>query len=147
MSRIIPEEYHCKGWFCKAFSHWLNPLGNWNEPLPYPEHRKQQAEQSWLPPAVWWNLRNPFHNFCHYWVGITPRGQRYEWIDPEEKGWVRVKVPAHSLWQYSFWTRKGSKIKLPHWYYNGEEWEFYIGWLSRGNFGMALRKRENKSAA
>lgn len=31
IDKLIPEEYHCKGTFCKIFSHWLNPFGNWNE--------------------------------------------------------------------------------------------------------------------
>lgn len=144
VDKVIPEEYHCNTWFCKIFDHWLSPLGNWNEPVPYPEHRKKQAEESWLHPWLYWHIRNPFHNFCHYWIGITPRGNRYEWILPESAGWVRVVVPPHSQWQYSFWTRKDRQIKLPFWNYDGDIWQFYIGWLRRGNFGMALRKKEHK---
>ncbi len=142
VDKVIPEEYRCKGWFCKMFSHWLNPFGNWNEPMPYPEIRKVQAEKSWLPAGVWWNLRNPFHNFCHYWIGITPLGNRYEWIIPESAGWIRSTEDYKDNWSYSYWKKEGSRFKLPFWNYTGTSWQFYIGWLSRGNFGIALRKTE-----
>lgn len=135
---VIPERYQCSNWLCTYFSHYLNPLGNWNEPLPYPEHRKVEAEQSILPPSIWWLIRNPFHNFCHYWVGITPLGNRYEWLEPELNGWERIVGPNDKKWQYSYW-KKGN-IKLPFWNYEGNSWQFYIGWLSRGNFGIAFRR-------
>jgi hypothetical protein len=140
IDKLIPEEYHCKNMFCKIFSHWLNPFGNWNEPLPYPEHRKFEASQQWLPPSVWWNIRNPFHNFCHYWIGITPLGPRYAWILPEANGWVREPdYKVTRTWSFSRWKKSG-RISLPFAHNLGSNWEFYIGWLSRGNFGMALRK-------
>lgn len=135
---IIPEEYHCTNWFCKLYNHYLNPFGNWNEPLPYPIYNKIAADESFLPPIIWWNLRNPFHNFCHYWVGITPLGERYEWLEPEYNGWIRVNNDSNSNWMYSYWLK--GKIKLPFWEYNNGRINGYIGWLRRGNFGLALRK-------
>ncbi len=135
---ITPVEYQCKTKLCEIYNHWLNPIGNWNEPLPYPEKRKLEAEKSWLHPVIWWNLRNLFHNFNHYWIGITPLGQRYQWITPESKGWIRVTNLTIKHWQYSYWTN--GKIKLPFWNYTNGNREFYIGWLRRGNFGIAFRK-------
>lgn len=137
--KIISPEYHCKSWFCRAFSHWLNPLGNWNEPLPYPEKRAIQASESWMPDSVWWNLRNPFHNFNHYWIGITPLGNRYEWLEPSDNGWVRESdavVGEH--YHISYWTR--GRIKLPIFKWKNYGWEFYVGWMDRGNFGIAFRR-------
>jgi hypothetical protein len=131
--KVIPEEYHCQSWFCKLWAHWLNPLGNWNEPLPYPKKRKLQAEDQWLPPAIWWAIRNPFHNFNHYWIGIVPRNNRYEWYKPEDNGWTR-----HENGNWSWWS-KPWRLILPYYRVDGS-WTFYFGWLSRGNFGIALRK-------
>jgi hypothetical protein len=136
--KIIPKEYQCKGWFCRLFSHWLNPFGNWNEPLPYPKKRKIQADESWIPNCIWWNLRNPFHNFTHYWIGIVPLGKQYEWYTPEYSGWVRYSnTVIGKNYSISFW-KKGF-VKLPIINYNNGKLEFYIGWMSRGNFGIALR--------
>lgn len=140
IDKLIPEEYHCKGKFCLIFNHYLSPFGNWEEPMPFPEKRRLEAEKSWLPPGVWWNLRNPLHNFTHRFIGITPLGNRYEWILPESNGWIRIVNDIVGNWQYSYWTKPNSKIKLPFWNFDNGKWQFYIGWLSRGNFGMALRK-------
>ena len=104
-----------KPWF-RAWNHWLNPLGNYHEPLPYPEVRDDDARKSWLHPAVWWALRNPFHNLTHFWIGITPVGPRYAWVSPEEAGWVK----RDTVWEKGW-------IVLPR--YSGT-----IGWQSRGNF-------------
>lgn len=142
IDRVIPEEYHCKGKFCEFFSHYLNPLGNWEEPMPFPEHRRKQAEESWLPAGLYWLIRNPFSNFCHHWIGITPLGPRYCWILPEAAGWIRTVNPQKGPWQYSYWSKPNSWFKLPFLNFDNDNWQFYIGWLSRGNFGMALRKKE-----
>jgi hypothetical protein len=138
VEKVIPPEYQCKSVSCKIFSHWLNPFGNWNEPLPFPEKRKLEAQQSWLPPFIYWNLRNPFHNFCHYWIGITPLGKRYEWIIPESNDWIRTTNNIVGNRQYSYWSK--GLIKLPFFNYDNGKFQFYIGWLSRGNFGLAFRK-------
>lgn len=140
VEKVTPEEYRCKTKLCLIFSHWLNPFGNWHEPCAYPEKRRLEAEKSWLPPAIWWNLRNPFHNWNHFWIGICPRNNnRYEWILPESNGWIReANYKRVGNWDISRW--KKGKITLPFAYKKGNTWEFYIGWLSRGNFGMALRK-------
>ena len=142
IEKVTPVEYQCKTKLCLIFSHWLNPFGNWHEPCAYPEKRRLEAEKSWLPPAIWWNLRNPLHNFNHLWIGICPRNDnRYEWILPESNGWIReANYKRVGNWDISRW--KKGRITLPFAYRKGNTWEFYIGWLSRGNFGIALRKFE-----
>lgn len=130
----IPEEYRCKNRFCEIFSHWLNPLGNWLEPRPYPEPRAEESRKSILPEFIYWNFwRNPFTNFTHFWIGIVPIGPRYCWIYPEENGWIRVVNGRVSWW------KKPGKFSLPYYRYDGKI-TFYIGWTSRGNFGLGLRK-------
>lgn len=141
VEKITPVEYQCKTKLCLFFSHWLNPFGNFSEPLPFPEKRKIEAEKSWLPPVIWWNIRNPLHNWNHFWIGITPLGNRYEWILPESNGWKRTVNDIKGNWQHSYWS-KPHRISLPFWNFDNGNWQFYIGWLSRGNFGMAFRKKE-----
>lgn len=136
------------GPFLKVFSHWLNPLGNWHEPLAYPRKRQVQYKEAWwskiVPEWVWWNLRrNPLHNLTHFWLGITPRGKRYEWIDPECEGWERKLVwvrYSEGFDQKLFaWVKKG---KLPRYHYKFwyRGWEGYFGFMYRGNLGAALRR-------
>jgi hypothetical protein len=132
--RTTPSEYHCQGWFCRAFSHWLNPLGNWIEPLPYPEKRKLRADESWLPNPVWWFLRNPAVNLMSHWLGIMPVRGRYETWSPEDNGWTRIRVTD----RYSFWLKR-NRLPLPYYRIDGK-WTFYIGWRSSGAFGAALRR-------
>jgi len=105
-----------KQWF-KLFHHWLNPFGNYHEPLPYPLKWADKAQRSVFPSAVWWLIRNPLHNFTHFWVGITPIGERYEWRRPEENGWKK----EGDVW------RKGW-MKLPR--------TGWIRWQSRGNLRL-----------
>lgn len=136
IERTTPEEYHCKNWFCTVFNHWLNPLGNWLEPKPYPEKHKIQAEESRLPEEFWWFLRNPFHNFMTHWIGIVPIGPRYSWIRPESNGWSREHY-GDSNW---YWWRKANRPLLPFYRNKGTKWEFYLGWTDRGDFGMAMRR-------
>lgn len=129
-------------WYFRAWNHWLNPLGNWHEPLPFPEAREEEAKKSWMPPWLWWNLRNFAHNFCHFWIGITPRGRRYEWILPTDKGWeMYVKSDNFSWWKKKFYHPSIGwfTIKLP--YYNGKH--FHIGWTTRGSFGLKIKTKGN----
>ena len=131
--KTTPAEYQCRSWFCKAFSHWLNPLGNYIEPLPYPEKRKQQAEESRLPNSAWWFLRNPAANLMSHWIGIMPIGNRYETLSPEDNGWRRVEGKRISWWV------KPWRIPLPYYRVDGK-WTFYIGWRTSGAFGAAFRR-------
>ena len=82
IERETPFEYRCTTWACRTWNHWLNPLGNWLEPLPYPTKNVLASKLSILPSPLWWALRNPFTNLAHFWLGIVPRGPRYCWVRP-----------------------------------------------------------------
>ena len=147
--KIIPQDYQCHNRWCERFSHWLNPFGNWNEPMPYPEKRRLQSKGQKmcgipLSPFIWWNFRrNPFHNFNHYWIGIVPLGKRYHWYSPEQNGWTRVyhKKKQTQKYEYEFsWWKKPKRPLLPYFKWKRAGWEGYIGWMSRGSFGIAFRK-------
>lgn len=116
-------------WWIKAWNHWLNPFGNYHEPLPFPDHLKEKAPDNIVLAQIWWALRNFAHNFTHFWLGIIPRGDRYEWITPDENGWTRVG----RCWKKKGWSlcRKSGDIG---------PYEWYIGWARRGSWGVAFRK-------
>lgn len=137
IERTTPPEYHSKTWFGKLWNHWLNPFGNWIEPLPYPAGRAKEAESSIWPAGVYWTIfRNPLHNFMTHWIGIAPIGPRYAWITPFSAGWTSNNENG-SNWT---WWSKPNRISLPFYNRFGPTWQFYIGWTLRGNFGVAFRK-------
>jgi len=123
-------------------------MGNYHEPLPYPLKRHEQWKNSiWrvFPEWMWWMFRNPFHNFTHFTLGITPEGERYEWIDPEADGWVRNLIKSKGEEGDTFrteiyeWTKPGEKPKKQVKFWIGP-FNGYWGVMSRGNWGLAFRK-------
>ena len=132
----------------ELFSHPINPLGNYQEPLPFPQKRAEQYKETvprYIPEWVWWNLyRNPFHNLTHFWLGITPLGERYEWILPEENGWERITGEKKSTGKDGYinvdWWKKKNRLSLPIIKFQIFGFEGYAGWMSRGNLGLAFRK-------
>lgn len=127
-----------KKWFKIWNSPW-NPLGNWHEPLPFPEKRDDEAPNGQYLKWLYWSVRNPLHNWGHFWIGICPVGKRYEWISPEENGWVRV-IKSKSQ---AYWVKK-NRISLPYFEVWKGDWQFYIGWKRRGTFAIALRRHRGK---
>lgn len=118
-----------ESWWFLLWNHWLNPFGNWEEGGPFPEKRAREAAESWMPELVWWHLRNFMHNFFTHWIGITPLGERYEWLLPASEGWYDFT----GSWEHGpFWWSLGKSIKLKK--YDGK-W----GWQSRGNFRLCKR--------
>ena len=109
MSRFL------KIWNCK-----LNPFGNYDDPIPPEKYLKKFG---WFAYLYWYFVRDPLHNFCHYWIGTG--NYPSEW-----KVW-------HS-------KRKWNLI-LPFFSFKYKWFEFYIGWRPRSSgsqiFGIALRIR------
>lgn len=146
-------ELDAKPWF-KAWNHWLNPLGNWLEPMPRPQGRVDDAFRSlrykfWkllgLPTfGVWffWNTRNFASNFGHYWIGIMPVGERYEHLDPTENGWVRVVVDDEGDARFRYWQKQFGPltVKLPYWTFRLPfNFEAGLGWKGSGALGAHFR--------
>jgi hypothetical protein len=143
-------------WWFKAWNHWLNPLGNWLEPMPIPQGRVDDAYRSLrykffkllgLPTfGVWffWNTRNFASNFGRHWVGIVPIGERYEHRDPEENGWQRILVDQDGIYQFAYWEKQFGKftVKLPYWTLKNLPFriEAGFGWKGHGALGAHLRR-------
>lgn len=91
----------------------------------------------WTGRAPWyrqfrWFLRNPFHNFTFYVIGVadktyTVSGQFPHDVFNPNGGWKYHVVNYRWLW-------------LPFVSYYGDKWMLYLGWRERGNFGMKWRK-------
>jgi hypothetical protein len=146
-------ELDAKPWFL-AWNHWLNPLGNWLEPMPRPQGRVDDAYRSlrykfWkllgLPTfGVWffWATRNFAPNFFQFWIGIKPVGERYVHHAPEENGWQKEFVDTEGAVQFRYWWKKFGPltVKLP--YLTARlpfDFEAGIGWKSSGGFGSHFR--------
>jgi len=97
----------------------INPLwwlGNCDEPLPPDD--KFIGQPQWLRRLRWF-LRNPFHNFTYYVIGVADR--KFDRIN--------------------LWNKWGNlNLVLPLIAYRGKKWEWYFGWREKGNFGIAFRK-------
>lgn len=134
--KYIPKyEIDTKPWFL-AWNNPKNPFANWHEPMPFPEVNENRAPKNELLAFLWWQFwRNPLHNLTHFTLGIVPVGKRYEWITPDEAGWVRNDYGDHSCW-----TKIGKKPKCRK-YYSFGPFEAYIGWSERGSFGISFRKK------
>jgi hypothetical protein len=104
----------------------LNPvwwLGNVDEPTP----------PDWYCPgdrhrAFKWYVRNPFHNFGHYVIGVA-----------DKKFYRSGKFPAHNAGPHGGWNFAVARrhiVLLPFVSYERKGFTFYLGWRERGNFGM-----------
>lgn len=79
-----------------------------------------------------WYVRNPFHNFTFYVLGIA------------DLDFTRVgNHPAEVFNPDGGWNWAVSRAKLmplPFISYRRDPVQFYFGWRERGNFGITLRR-------
>ena len=124
-------------WWFKAWNHWLNPFGNWHEPMPFPEKIDDLSPNNLFLKWLWWTWRNRFHNGMHFIFGITPRSDRYYWVSPTAAGWRR-EYPRDG---YARWVKKFGSITVVLPYWTGIRWgrEWGIGWKKRGSLGGMFR--------
>jgi len=105
---------------------WLantdSPLPDWWQPDLHPDKRLRS-----------WNRRNPLHNFTHYIIGISDRDFCRYGINPDGV-WGPYGINATVL--------HTGPIVLPFLSLQSPWIEAYAGWRDRGNFGLALRRRD-----
>ena len=107
----------------------LNPawwLQNTDDPEP-PDWFKPEAGMRTLK----WRLRNPFHNFTFYVIGVADRdfkryGRHADGVFNPNGGWNWAVIPLFGV------------VPLPFVSYKGPHVKFYILWRERGNFGAKL---------
>jgi len=110
----------------------LNPLfwfGNIDGPVPPDWYRPDTRMRNFL-----WHCRNPFHNCFFYIIGISDKefvivGRFPGKISNPDGGWN--------------WTVcKYKWLRLPFVSYKRGDFNFYLGWRNKGNFGMKLNFSE-----
>jgi hypothetical protein len=110
------------------FYNKLNPVwwfGNMDDPVPPAWFRPDSKHRVFL-----WHLRNPFHNFDHYVIGISDRKFVRSGKYPE-----RNSSPDGG-WNFAVARRK--LAVLPFLSYQRGRFNFYFGWRERGDFGIKV---------
>jgi hypothetical protein len=106
---------------------------NADDPVPSPWYRKDKCCRKFM-----WYMRNPFHNFNHYVIGIG------------DKHFTRVgRFPDRQANPNGGWNLAVCKYKclrLPFVDYQRGRFEFYCGWRNGGNFGMKLNFAQKRAA-
>lgn len=86
-----------------------------------------------------WYVRNPYHNFDHYVIGIG------------DKSFTRVgRFPAQVANPNGGWNWavcRYRNLRLPFVDYQRGGFEFYLGWRNGGNFGIKLNFAQKRLAA
>lgn len=105
-----------------------NPVwwfGNADDLEPPAWYRPGSANRRWL-----WRLRNPFHNFTFYVVGVADKPFTRTGRFPET-----VFAPGGG-WNWAVARHKW--VRLPFVSFNGKWCRFYVGWRERGNLGCKV---------
>jgi hypothetical protein len=112
----------------------LNPVWwfkNYDRPTPPWDYKPGDPHRIFK-----WYLRNPFHNFDFYVIGIADRTFVRKGSDPE-----RVFSPEPG-WSWAVCEYKWLRLPFVS-YWNGG-FNFYLGWRNRGQFGFELKYSEPK---
>ena len=117
-------------WYAKSNPIWW--LGNADDTTP----------PSWYEPGnslrtVMWYVRNPFHNFDYYIIGVadknTHRSGRYPaLVGNPDCGWNF----AVTRWKFLYFPFVDYKSK-------SNRFEFYFGWREKGDFGIKATYRRH----
>jgi hypothetical protein len=119
--------------------HWhqkINPawwFKNSADPLPPDWYRPGKRTRK-----MTWYVRNPFHNFDYYVIGVadhkTVRCGRY----PENN------MNPNGGWNFAATAYK--RLRLPFVSYEGRRIRFYLGWRESGDFGLKfnIKKKRGK---
>lgn len=110
------------------FYNKINPVwwfGNMDDPKPPDWYRPDSKHRNFL-----WHLRNPFHNFVFYVIGIADKEFKRTSLEPEGG------PNPQDHWDVAVARRKF--LALPFIGYHRGRFNFYFGWRDRGNFGIKL---------
>jgi hypothetical protein len=106
---------------------------NADDPAPPPGYRNGKCCRKFM-----WYMRNPFHNFDHYIIGIGDKPFTRVGRFPEQ-----VANP-NGGWNWA--VCKYKCLRLPFVDYQRGRFEFYCGWRNGGNFGMKLNFGQKRAA-
>ncbi len=103
----------------------FNPVwwfGNADDPVPPTWFRPEEKGRVFK-----WRLRNPFHNFTFYVIGIADKPHVRSGRYPK-----RIGNP-NGGWNFAVAAYKW--LRLPFISYSRNKFDFYLGWRTGGNFG------------
>jgi hypothetical protein len=106
----------------------LNPVwwfGNIDDPIPPAWYRPGSQHRDFL-----WHLRNPFHNFDHYVIGVTDK----KFV--RSGRWPERNSNPDGGWDFEVARRR--LAVLPFLSCQHGRFNFYFGWRERGDFGIKL---------
>jgi len=119
-----------------SLSKKINPVwwvANADDPLPPENYRKGRRGRK-----LFWSLRNPFHNFTFYVIGVADRPVSRAGNYPTKT------TNPNGGWNWAVCRYKC--VGLPFVDYRRGRFEGYFGWRTGGNFGMKLNFAQGKSA-
>ncbi|MGN6552911.1 MAG: hypothetical protein ACTHLW_04230 [Verrucomicrobiota bacterium] len=122
--QITPSERAKKISFCNK----INPL--W-----WYQNVDAASPPDWFRPGETrrnfkWSLRNPFHNFTFYVIGIA-----------DKKHWRSGCYPRSTGNPNGHWNFAVARYRFlffPFLSYHRSKFDFYLGWRTSGNFGAKL---------
>jgi hypothetical protein len=106
-------------------------LKNYDRPLPPRRYKPNDRFR-----VLKWHLRNPFHNFDFYVIGIADKTFVRQGRFPD-----KVFAPG-SGWNWAVCKYKW--LRLPFVSYHRGAFNFYLGWRNRGQFGFEFKFSEPK---
>jgi len=113
----------------------LNPTwwwGNIDDPVPPPDYRPLSRHRILL-----WHLRNPFHNFDHYVIGVADRKFKRSGRFPERN--------SNPNGGWDFEVARYKMAVLPFLSCQHGAFNFYLGWRERGDFGIKVNRSSQDS--
>jgi hypothetical protein len=108
----------------------FNPLW-WFKNRDDPEPGKfYRANDKWR--VLKWHLRNPFHNFTFYVIGVADKEVVRSGLHP------RANFSPDGGWNIAVTRYKWLRLPFVSWCRGPKGFHFYCGWRSSGNFGFKL---------
>jgi len=124
-STHIPKHHHI-AWYNKINPVWW--LQNIDDKEPPPEYLPNNKCRKF-----WYSIRNPFHNFTFYVIGIADR--RFEISGTYTE---HVFNPHDG---FNFTVSRCGPFLLPFVSYKKDHVKLYIGWRPDGNFGLKFNPK------
>ncbi len=150
---IIPRHRSQIRWFDAG--HWLMwaLFGNDDDGIFGERSNYRSQEMLTYKKAIRWNLRNPLHNFCFYVIGqaqfrnsevtlLKISDYTISLLDYKKVGTIDFASSGSSFFLGLHGWKPFISLRLV---YKTKQSDFYIGWRSRGNFGIktnALTRRK-----
>jgi len=106
----------------------FNPVwwfGNCDQPSPPDEYRSNDKGR-----LLKWRMRNPFHNFTFYVIGVADKKFKRSGCYPE------LNFLPDGGWNFAVSRYRWCPRPFVSWCHGTKGFHFYCGWRAAGNFGF-----------